>query len=268
MVDLKLPKGTAYEKYTWPEMRDLPKEDRVAIIPLGSVEEHGHHLPLDTDDLIPSSVCAEAARRAPGEIIVLPVVAYGTCEMNAEYSGTISITPETLVNYLFDIVKSLARHGFTKVLIVNGHGGNRASAIMTSRRATSQLGIACATVNTSGLIGKRLSELRVSEPGGMAHACEMETSYYLHLDKSSVQMDKAVKDIGYPPSEFFGLDFSKGGVASFTPVWATFSKTGTLGDPTVATAEKGEKWLDAAADRLVRLVREFKTLAQKSQKKA
>jgi creatinine amidohydrolase len=137
---------------------------------------------------------------------------------------------------------------------------------MASRKATAELGIACAAVNTSGLIGKKLQELRVSEPGGMAHACEMETSYYLYLDSSSVQMEKAVKDIGYPPSEFFGLDFVKAGVASYTPVWDTFSKTGTLGDPTVATAEKGEKWLDSAAERLVKLIREFKSLVPKKQK--
>ena len=259
----KLPKGTRYDKYTWPEMRDLPKDDRVAVIPLGSVEEHGLHLPLDTDDLIASSVCAEAARRAPADIILLPLVAYGACEMNRDYPGTISITPETLVNYLYDIVRSVARHGFSKVLIVNGHGGNRAASIMASRRATAELGIACAVVNTSGLIGKRLQELRDSEPGGMAHACEMETSYYLHLDGSNVQMDKAVKDIGFPPAEFFSLDSAKAGIASYTPVWATFSQTGTLGDPTVATKEKGERWLDSAAEGLVRLIKEFKSVVLK-----
>ena len=235
----------------------------MALIPLGSVEEHGHHLPLDTDNLIAWSVCSMATRRAPTDMILLPIVPYGACETNKEYPGTISITPETLVNYLYDIVKSLARHGFNKALIVNGHGGNTAATMMASRRATVELGIACAAVNTSGLIGEKLRELRASEPGGMCHACEMETSYYLHLDSSDVQMEKAVKDIGFPPTEFFGLDFAQRGTASYTPEWSTFSRTGALGDPTVATAEKGEKWLDAAAERLVRLVREFKALASK-----
>jgi len=93
------------------------------------------------------------------------------------------------------------------------------------------------------------------------HACEIGTSFYLHPECSNVKMEKAVKDMGYPVTKFFGLDFAKPGVTSNIPIFSKFSQTGVVGDPTVATAEKGKKWLDSAMDRLVELVKEFKKVA-------
>jgi creatinine amidohydrolase len=266
MRNWKLPKESLYDQYTWPEIRDLPKEDRVAVIPVGAVEEHGHHLPINTDNFILESICSEATRRAPSDIVLLPLLPYGACETTSDYPGTISISPDILINYVYDIVKSLARHGFTKILIVNGHGGNRTALDLVARRANVELGIACGAVTYWNLITKEIQELRDSEPGGVCHACEMETSFYLHLDNSKVQAEKAVKDIGYPVTKFFGLDFAKPGVTSYVPIFSTFSKTGVVGDPTVATAEKGKKWLDSAAERLVELVKEFKKVTSAGQR--
>lgn len=252
-----------YDQYTWPEIRDLPKRDLVAVIAVGAIEQHGHHLQLDTDNVLVWNVCTEAAKRAPNDIVLLPLVPYGSCEMTADYPGTISIETNTLASYLYDIVKSLAKHGFSKVLIVNGHGGNRFVVETVVRKVNAELGIICAAMSYWNLITKEVQELRDSEPGGIFHACEMETSLYLHLDRSKVRMEKAVKDIGYPITEFFGLDFAKPGVASYTPMFSTFSKTGVVGDPTVADAEKGQRWLDSAATRLVEFVREFKTITKR-----
>ncbi len=263
MKQCELLKGSVYDKYTWPEMRDLPKRDYVAVIPVAAVEQHGPHLPLDTDEVLVWNVCSEATRRAPGDILLLPLVPYGACEMTGNYPGTISISPETFLNYVYDIVRSLARHGFDKVLIVNGHGGNRLILGMVARRASAEIGISCASVDYWNLISKKIQELRTSEVGGIAHACEMETSLYLHLDHPGVRIEKAEKDMGYPVTEFFSMDFSKGGVVAYPIPWTKFSRTGILGDPTVATAEKGQKWLDSAAERLVELVRDFKNVATK-----
>ncbi len=260
MQDANLPRGSVYDQYTWPEIRDLQKVDRVAVIPVAAVEQHGPHLPMNTDEVLVWSVCSEATKRAPDDIMLLPLVPYGTCEMTSCYPGTISISPATFHNYVFDIVKSLAKNGFEKILIINGHGGNKLILDRVARRATSELGIFCASATYWFLISKEIQELRSSEPGGICHACELETSIYLYLDKSSVQMEKAVKDTGYPHTEFFGLDPCKRGVVSFDLPWDKFSKTGVNGDPTVATSEKGAKWLDAAAEKVVQLVREVKSV--------
>ena len=96
MNHANLPKGSVYDQYTWPEIRDLQKVDRVAVIPVSAVEQHGLHLPLDTDEVLVWSVCTEATKRAPEDIVLLPLVPYGICEMTGGYPGTISISPETL----------------------------------------------------------------------------------------------------------------------------------------------------------------------------
>jgi creatinine amidohydrolase len=254
--------GSAYDKYTWLEIKNLSKRDRIAIIPIGAIEEHGHHLPLDTDNVLVWEVCSEAVRLAPNDMLLLPLIPYGSCPMTIDYPGTISIEGETLANYLYDVLKSLARHGFLKVLIVNGHGGNRFIVEMIARKANSELGIACAAVAYWNLISKEIQERRESEIGGIFHACEMETSFYLHINSSQVQMEKAEKDMNHPVTQFFGLDFMKPGGTYFTPMFSKFSKTGAVGDPTLATSEKGKKWLTEVAQRLVELVREFKKMPQ------
>jgi creatinine amidohydrolase len=97
-----------------------------------------------------------------------------------DYPGTISIEADTLANYLYDILKNLVRHGFTKLLIINGHRGNRFVVEMVTRKANSELGMRCAAVAYWSLIAKEIQEFRDSELGGIFHACEMETSLYLH----------------------------------------------------------------------------------------
>jgi len=92
----------------------------------------------------------------------------------------------------------------------------------------------------------------------MAHACELETSVYLHLDSKRVQMDKAVKDMNQPPSKFMWLDLMKGAPVLYMDHWTRFSRSGVVGDPTLATVEKGRAIFDAVVAALVELVREFK----------
>ena len=93
----------------------------------------------------------------------------------------------------------------------------------------------------------------------MAHACELETSLYLYLDPKRVQMDKAKKEIGMPPSRFIWMDLMKASPVLLMDRWSRFSKTGVVGDPTLATREKGERIFEAVVAALVELVWEFKT---------
>ena len=93
----------------------------------------------------------------------------------------------------------------------------------------------------------------------MAHACELETSVYLHLDGDRVQMDKAVKDMNLPPSKFIWLDLMQGSPVLYMDHWTRFSRSGVVGDPTLATAQKGKMIFDAVVAGLLALVREFKS---------
>jgi len=104
-----------------------------------------------------------------------------------------------------------------------------------------------------------INRLRESEtPGGMAHACELETSVYLYLDAERVQMDKARKEIGQPPSDFIWNDLTDPGPIRMMDYWTCFSKSGVNGDPTLATPEKGKIIFQAVVENFVRFAREFK----------
>jgi creatinine amidohydrolase len=167
---------------------------------------------------------------------------------------------ETIIRYVTDIGRSLAHHGFRKILIVNGHGSNVPFLDIAARNITNETPAIAAMASWWSLIPKSLiAELRESEkPGGMAHGCELETSVLLHLRPDLVQMDKAEKDISFAPTEFFYWDLEAPSPIFFQEWFSRYSRTGTVGDPTKATAEKGAKFVSTVVDRMCALIEEFR----------
>src|ERR671912_882298 len=113
-----------YEEFTWPELREAVKQQRVAVLPVGTIEQHGPHLPLVTDVLTATEMSRRAVERLAGEAVLMPSVYYAFNEHHLDFPGTISVRGETFIQYVTDIGRSLAHHGFRKVLLVNGHGSN------------------------------------------------------------------------------------------------------------------------------------------------
>lgn len=248
-----------YQHLTWPELREAAKAQPVVILPIGSVEDHGHHLPLDTDNFLIWSICEAAAQRAPSEILLMPHIPYGFETHHRDFPGTIDIEMEHLLHFVLDVTKSVARHGFRRILIADGHGSNMPILDLVARRTILESDALCGCFIWPSLAAKVINELRESPvPGGMAHACELETSVYLHLDGPRVQMDKAVKEMNVPPSRFIWLDLMQGSPVLLMDHWTRFSRSGVVGDPTLATAEKGRRIFDAVVAALIELVREFK----------
>src|SRR5688572_21557109 len=182
-----------YEKLTWPEIGAAVKAGKVPIVPIGAVEQHGPHLPLDVDMLLATSVALEAGRRIPDQALVLPSVSYGYTGHVMDFPGTINIHYQHFIEHVLDICKSLAYHGFKKIFLLNGHGSNMPNLDLVARRANLETDAECAfaawwmllTVDPSFLPSWRESEF----PGGIAHACELETSVYLHLCPEDVRKD-------------------------------------------------------------------------------
>ncbi len=245
---------------SWPEIRDLDK-DRVVLIPVGTLEDHGLHLPVDTDVRIVGEICRLAAEKAPRELVLLPSVVHGFSPHHMDFPGTITIGWSTFVEYVMDICRSLARHGFRRILIVNGHGSNQNLVEMVARLAVVEYpGVICAAMfYLTGPKGRAaIDKVRESDyPGGIAHACELETSLYLAIKPELVDMGRAVKEIGYPRSEFVWYDFVDGPV-KMMEYWSTMSRTGVMGDPTKASVEKGRFLLEAAAEEVVDVVRDLR----------
>lgn len=251
-----------YGRLSWPEVKRAVDEGRVAIVPVGTLEDHGRHLPIDTDVRIVEAVCREAATRLSDETVLLPTVVHGYSPHHMDFPGTVTIAWDTFCRYCTDVTTSLLRHGFQRVLLVNGHGSNQNLVEMAARLAMVDHpeSIVGACFYLTGPESKRIiEEHRESERGGMAHACELETSLYLHIDESAVDMSKAVDERGYPETDHAWLDWSDGPL-KVMPWWSAFSESGVQGDATKATAAKGKALFDAAADEIAAFVRELKEM--------
>jgi creatinine amidohydrolase len=210
--------------------------------------------------LTSSEMSRMAVERVIGEALLMPPVYYSFNEHHMDFPGTIAIEGQTIIRYVTDIGRSVARHGFRKILLVNGHGSNVPFLDVAARNITNHTEAVCAMVSWWSLIPKDLfRELRESEyPGGMAHGCELETSVLLHLKPELVQMEKARKDIHFQSTEFFYWDLEKPSPVVFQEWFSRYSKTGTVGDPTKASAEKGRRFVAAVVERLAALIREFR----------
>lgn len=250
-----------YEKLTWEEVRDADK-DRVIILPVAATEDHGPHMPLDTDTLIGSSIAAGVAKAAPDEVFVMPAIPYGFNEHHKDFPGVIWIQPETLIAFVTDVTKSLAHHGFRRMLLLNSHGSNHPVLDLAARKTVIATEAICVSASYWNLASDRINRIRKSGTGGIAHACEMEAAIYMHLDPEHVYLDRAAAQVVHDPSSrYLNLDLASGGSrAMLMRWWSAQSPDGTMGDPTLAEPETGRQFLEAAVEETLGLVREIRRL--------
>ena len=244
-----------YNRLTWPEMNDAIARQPVVLLPTGSTEQHGPHLPLDVDLFLAESVCLEVGRRAPDRVLVLPPIPYGLNLHHIDFPGTIHIEPEVFIAYCLNVTKSVAYHGFEKILLVNGHGSNGPLVNLVARKTVLQTDSLCAAVD---YIALTLDAFRaVQETPVVAHADELETSLYLHLAPERVRRDKmrAGSDV---VGEYLSSDSTSNYSVRFNDYWGRWTEIGVHGDPTAATAEKGALILEAAVSKLIAIVDEWR----------
>jgi creatinine amidohydrolase len=248
-----------YERLSWPEVRCAAGEERVCLIPVATLEDHGPHLPIDTDVRITWEVCRRTAEAAPDEVVLLPMIPHGYSPHHMDFPGPITIGWDTFTHYCTDVGTSLARHGFRRLLYLNGHGSNQnfveAAARLVGVEHPNVLAAAAFYLSGREALG-RVEALRDSDRGGMGHACELETSIYLAIDADAVDMERAVDERGYPAGEYAFMDWADGPL-KLMPWWSSFSATGVQGDATKASAEKGGELLEEAVRECVGFVREL-----------
>lgn len=243
-------------------MGALARDRTVAVVPTGAIEQHGPHLPLDTDTFLCTSVATAAAERARGggPVVVTPAVSFGSSEHHMAFAGTVTLRPETFRQAVAEICASLARHGFRRLLVVNGHGGNTALLTAGIQQLGFEAPVHAVAVDYWTLARDVIADVRDSGPGGMGHACEFETSLMLHLRPESVRRDRIVREIVVPryPHEQFDL-FEKRGLSAH---WKTheLSQSGVMGAPDLATDEKGRRLFDACVEGLAALIEELRSV--------
>ena len=234
---------------------------RVAVIPLGSTEQHGPHLPLDVDARITCAMCEEAARRVAPDVgvVVAPPLAVGVSEHHMTFAGSLTLEPDTFAAVLFQVGRSLVRHGFDRLVLVNGHAGNAGALHIAATRLRLETDATTVIfVNEWALARDAFAQVRESAPGGAAHACEYETSVYLHLRPEAVRMELAVDEPSTAAIDGGLVEiFAPGpyGVALGSP----FSASGVLGEPTRATAEKGRACFEEAVGNLAAVLHQAAT---------
>ncbi len=242
---------------TWPEAQARFKTVDVALLPVGAIEQHGPHLPLDTDAFDAQHLSHEVARAcSEPKPFVLPLIPYGVSYHHADFSGTISISNETLAKLVYEVGMSLARNGITKLVIVNAHGGNSPALHFAAQLINRDAHI-FTCVDTGETSDADVNNM-VETPGDI-HAGEIETSTTLAVRPELVRMHKARKYVPRFSSRY--LDLSSKRSVDWYARTAKLSRTGVMGDPTKASREKGEKIWAVMIHNLVGLVEHLKGMS-------
>ncbi len=228
--------------YTSDDFKAKTSEIHTAIIPIGSVEAHGHHLPLGTDVFSPRLFCRLLEEKIGDEIWIAPEIPYGQSYDLSCYAGTIHIPTEVMSSYVFSVGKSLFDNNIKKLIFLNGHGGN-VSALNLASEKLMQLGMDVLIINWWLDFSKDI--LTITE--GQGHGGEDETSAVLFYGKELVQMDKAMKNPRTPLMRVYYKDRGK-----------ILYENALSGDATLATKEKGEKIFKLLTTRIIELIHNFK----------
>ena len=236
---------TRLRELTWPEARTaLP--GRVVLLPVGSVEQHGRHMPLATDHITAERIALLAEARH--DLIVAPTLPYGISPHHRQFWGTIWLRSEVFRDCVLDIGRALQTHGVERLVVVNGHGGNSATLAETAQTLRQEkLGVAVFDW-WRGLDENLVREVLGEDAAAITgHACAMETSVGLHLFPEWMRPAEAV-DV---PSSWAPV--VHGGQVHFDTV--DFTPHGNIGFPTLARPAAGERLIETAVANLIALVK-------------
>lgn len=236
-------------------------KNKVVLIAVGHIEQHGYHLPVNTDTLIIDAIARGVQAALPDRVLRVPTLPYGIGMHVNQFPGTLTVQPRAWEDWVLELVGTFVERGFDKFYLINGHGGNHSFLVNVVKYAGDRWPhIFCATsllhLTASGY--ETVRQLRASVfPGGMGHACELETSFMLHLRPDLVKMERAVDETDFIATPEYYMDWLEGGALIANPPWTDDTRTGAYGQPSLATAEKGAAWLQAAIEEKVAHVREI-----------
>ncbi len=234
---------------------------KVILMPVGHVEQHGFHLPLIVDTVIIEAVAQGAAQKSPLRCFSLPVMPYGVSTHRSSFAGTMNAGGRAFEDFWLAVIDVLVERGFDRFYLMSGHGGNTSFLVNTVKYAGERhRRIFCATafLHTSGTIGSAaIDKYRTSKLGGMGHACELETSFMLHLRPDLCHMERVVDEIDFVTTPSYYMDWIEGGALVANPPWDDDTKTGAYGAGSHGEARKGRLWLEAAVEEKVSHVEEI-----------
>jgi creatinine amidohydrolase len=236
-------------------------QSKIVLMAVGHTEQHGLHLPLSTDTLIIDAIARGVENALPDLILRVPTLPYGVSMHRAQFPGTLSVEGHAWEDFVLETVGGYVERGYDKFYLINGHGGNHSFLVNVIKYAGDRWPrIFCATsfLHLTGSGYAEVQRLRQSvSPGGLGHACELETSFILHLRPDLARMERAVDETDFISTPDYYMDWIEGGALIANPPWTDDTRTGAYGQPSVATADKGRAWLAAAVAEKVAHVREI-----------
>ncbi len=236
------------------ELEEHARRDPVVLVPTGSVEQHGPHLPLDVDIVDAHAIATHAATSIDEfPVLVSPPIWMGLSHYKQGHIGTITLRFETYVDVVCDVCRSIHRNGFERIILLNGHGGNRSINQAIAIKLAEE-DIFVLPVTYWDIVAELLEQESISDSGSLGHAGEWETSLQLYLRPDLVAFERAKGDLERPDLSARTREFT-----SFAERLRERSG-GVHGDPTFASAEKGRMLFEAASDELVRVIRECRGL--------
>jgi creatinine amidohydrolase len=248
-----------WHEQSWPKIGQLEKELPV-VVPLGSVEQHGHHLPLCVDSVQVTAIAERAEAQLADGALFLPTLWLGSSEHHKDFPGTISLPPSLYAENIKSIARSILRAGFRRIFFLNGHGGNETPAA----QALTELVGECDAADASHLLlaswwqlGRDVlnAERHGMSTPSISHACEYETSLMLAVrpdlvDCNATQLCPPVLTGPWYHSEY-------GGKVKVFRRFHRLTRAGSMGAPTAASAAKGQSMLTALTNEIVNFVRDY-----------
>lgn len=238
---------------TWRQAESALSAAELAILPTGSIEQHGPHMSLQTDIAVGEALAERIAEELGDLSVLCPRIDYGLSEHHMRFPGTITLRPETFTSVVMDVVSSLAHWGVRRVLVVNGHGGNIDALRLVSRTARRDLGCLVASIMWAQIGSDEIAERVASESYG--HACEVETSVALVLAPEVVYVDKIEAPLGRMSVD--PLTDPPRPRVDQTVLMHEWTEDGALGDPRLYDVEDGKAIVEVVTERAVEFARRF-----------
>ena len=247
-----------WEELSWPQIETLDKE-KVVVIPTGSVEQHGRHLPVFTDTFLVTDIAQRVAERMGDEIILLPTLWLGSSNHHRDYPGTLSISAALYSKVIKGLTMSILQAKFRRLFFLIGHGGNA----IPIAQALADLSCESELANAAWLASATywgLADDKIGVPQGLtqeklAHSCEFETSMLFFVRPELVAQAKIESATRVIDDEWWNPEW--GGKVSVFKRFNRLTASGAMGLPEKATPEKGRALLDVVIQEVVRFLRDF-----------
>ncbi|WP_299555230.1 creatininase family protein [Seonamhaeicola sp.] len=246
-----------WDQLTTLELSKIAKHIPVILV-MAATEQHGKHLPLATDRLIGEHFANALHKTIPNKVLVLPSISIGCSSHHMDFSGTLTISHDTFIRQVKDIIRSVIQHGFKNIILLNSHGGNQA----VGQVLVEQLGYENPSTNVIMVTWWKLAfdallTLNESGKGGVGHAGEFETALMLMIAPHLVHSDKVEKGKHTDTFSWNDGDMLRGPKASYYRSTKEMTANGVFGNPEYGTLEKGKQISKLVVDDFKKIINDL-----------